>query len=190
MRRTADDIYNELLVLRSQDGDAEALEKLIHRWSPRLLRHAYRLTSDRHVAADAAQEAWVAIMRGLSRLDDPARFPAWAYRITTFKCADWIRRHTRDRARLKNDIQRQRDLDNRADRPEQSSDEVELLRQEMQKLSSDHYAVLSLHYLDGLSVVEIAVALNIRPGTVKSRLHHARQQLKTSMERMNNEQVR
>lgn len=190
MRRTADDIYNELLVLRSQDGDAQALEKLIHRWSPRLLRHAYRLTGDRHAAADAAQEAWVAIVRGLSRLDDPARFPAWAYRITTFKCADWTRQRTRDRARRNTNVQRQRELDDRANGPEHSSNEVERLRQAMRQLGGDHYAALSLHYLDGLSVAEIAVAMNIPTGTVKSRLHHARQQLKTTMERMNNEQAR
>lgn len=183
MRRTPDDIYNELLVLLSQDGDADALEKLIHRWSPRLLRHAYRLTADRHAASDTAQEAWVAIMRGLTRLDDPARFPAWAYRIVTYKCADWTRRRTRDRARHDNHIQRQRDLDSRADSHEPSSDEVQRLRRAMRQLSGEHHAALSLHYLDGLSVAEIAEALNIPPGTVKSRLHHARQRLRTTMER-------
>lgn len=187
MRRTADDIYNELLVLRSQDGDVEAVEKLIHRWSPRLLRHAYRLTGDRDAAADTAQEAWVAIMRGLARLNDPARFPAWAYRITTFKCADWTRRRSRDRAHHDHDVQRQRDLDNRADEPSQSNDAVELLRHAMRQLGGEHYAALSLHYLDGLSVKEIASAMNIPKGTVKSRLHHARQILKTTMERMNHE---
>jgi RNA polymerase sigma factor (sigma-70 family) len=189
MRRTADDIYNELLVLRSQDGDIEAVEKLIHRWSPRLLRHAYRLTGDREAAADTAQEAWVAIMRGLARLNDPARFPAWAYRITTFKSADWTRRRTRDRDHHDHDVHRQRDIESRAVEPGRSNDAVELLRHAMHELSGEHYAALSLYYLDELSVKEIAEAMNIPNGTVKSRLHNARQQLKTTMERMNHEPV-
>ena len=78
-----DRLNDELLVLRCQEGDAEAFELLVGRWQRRLWRHAWRLTGDESTAWDAVQETWVGISRGISRLVDPAVFSAWAYRIVT-----------------------------------------------------------------------------------------------------------
>ncbi len=185
MKRTPEVIYDEWLVLRAQDGDAEALKILARRWHARLYRHAARLTGDAEGASDAAQDAWLAIVRGLRRLDDPARFPAWALRIVSFKSADWIRMQVRDRNRARNATP----AENSAappfsPPPDEPSDDVARLRNALRTLSSDHRAALSLHYLDGLSVDEIALALNVPAGTVKSRLHHARARLKQTLERM------
>ena len=96
--RTPEDIYDELLVMRCQDGDQDSLVALVGQWQPRLLRHAMRLTREHEAASDIVQEAWVAIVRGIRRLDDAARFAPWAYRIVTNKCADWTRRRHRQRA--------------------------------------------------------------------------------------------
>ena len=96
--RTSDDIYDELLVLRLQDGDSAALDELVQRWQPRLLRHAQRLTGLPDAASDVVQAVWVAILRGLNGLGDPACFRRWAYQIVTYKCADWVRERQRDRA--------------------------------------------------------------------------------------------
>src|SRR5512145_1583590 len=92
MQRSPDDIQDELLVLRCQGGESEALHKLVSRWHPRLRRLAERRTADPEAAKDLVQDAWLAIVRGLRRLDDPSRFRVWAYRIVTNKCADWVRR--------------------------------------------------------------------------------------------------
>ena len=94
MTRTHEDIQDELLVLQCQEGDGDALKALIARWQPRLARLAWRLTGESEAARDVVQDAWLAIVRGLKRLDDPARFRWWAYRIVTNKCADWIRRRS------------------------------------------------------------------------------------------------
>lgn len=80
-------INDELLVIRAQEGAVEALSELIQRWQDRLWRLAWRLTDDEQAAWDVLQEAWIVISRRIRRLDDPAAFPAWAYRITTPK--DW-----------------------------------------------------------------------------------------------------
>ena len=85
-------VYLEYLVLSSQKGDGDALEKLIHHWQPRLLKHAWYLTGDGEVAKDMVQEAWIAAMKSFRNLQDPSRFRAWIYRIVTHKCADWVRR--------------------------------------------------------------------------------------------------
>jgi len=83
----SDRVLDELLVLRCQDGEANAFEELVGHWQRKLLRHALHLTGDADGANDVVQEAWFAIVRGIGRIDDPARFPAWAYRIVTHKAA-------------------------------------------------------------------------------------------------------
>ena len=102
MKRQVDDILDELLVLRCQDGEAGAVDQLFRRWQPRLRRHAWRMTGEHDLADDAVQDAWMAILRGLSRLSDPATFPTWAYRIVTRKVVDLIRRKQRQRRAQQN----------------------------------------------------------------------------------------
>jgi len=184
MRRTAEDIHDEWLVLRSQSGDESALPQLVDRWHGRLTAHARRLTGDADAAREASQEAWLAIVRGLPRLNDPARFAPWAYRILTYKCRDWIRRRSRDRARgLRHQSAAGAETSIPAPTPDQSADEpMTAVRAAMRRLSADHRAVLDLHYLDGLGVMEIALALGVPAGTVKSRLHHARGRLRAIIE--------
>ena len=96
MNRNADDILNELLVIRAQRGDESALQLLVRRWHPKLMLHARKLTEREDVAADVVQEGWVAIFRGLHRLKDPATFLGWIYQIVHNKSIDWIRSQTRD----------------------------------------------------------------------------------------------
>ncbi len=63
MARAADQVYDELLVLRCATGDRAALAELIARWQPRLVGYATRLTGRREVAVDAVQETWLAMVR-------------------------------------------------------------------------------------------------------------------------------
>ena len=97
MRRTADQIADELLVLGSQAGDTTAWRRLVERWQPKLFAQALRLAGTREGAADITQESWLAIVRSLRRLDDPARFRFWARRIVANKSADWVRQQQRQR---------------------------------------------------------------------------------------------
>ena len=183
MSRTHEDIQDELLVLQCQQGDAEALKTLITRWHPRLGRLAWRLTAEREAARDIVQEAWLAIVRGLRRLDDPARFRSWAYRIVRNKCADWIRRRVvrRDAVSELQDVAAHAgdDPSTEAD----SASDAARLRSALAELPREQRAILSLHYLDGMPVAEIAAALDVPKGTVKSRLYHARNRLKQTLER-------
>ena len=81
-----DRLNDELLVLRCQEGDAEAFELLVGRWQRQLWRHAWRLTGDEGTAWDVVQETWIGISRGIARLADASAFPAWAYQIVSNKC--------------------------------------------------------------------------------------------------------
>jgi RNA polymerase sigma-70 factor (ECF subfamily) len=174
--------YEELLVLRCQDGEERALGELVDRWQGRFVGHACRLTGRPDAASDVVQEAWIAIVRGLGGLDDPARFAPWAYRIVRNKCVDWVRRQQRRRRlgrELEENRRREEELALANGRHEPRPGRlIEALR----ALPPERQALLSLYYQDGLSVREIAEILEIPAGTVKSRLFQARNQLRDALE--------
>ncbi|MEE8170682.1 MAG: RNA polymerase sigma factor [Phycisphaerae bacterium] len=188
MHRSPEDIEDELLVLRCQGGEPEAFNALVSRWQPRLQRLAKRLTADRDAASDLVQDAWLAIVRGLRRLDDPARFRAWAYRIVTNKCADWIRRRAVRRDAALAFRVAVSDPNDDSGRPTfDEADEITRMRAMLRQLPDVQRTILSLHYLDGLSVLEIATVFNLPTGTVKSRLHNARVRLRRTLQETNHE---
>ena len=176
--RSREQIVDEMLVLAAQGGNHEAFERLATRWNPRLLRHARRLTGDSEGAQEATQESWLAIARGLRRLNDPASFPAWALRITTRRCSDWIARRRRSRSRHA-EAEEVAHLPAPAD---WRSDDVTRVREALLMLDRRRRALMAMFYIDGLTVAEIARVLEIPAGTVKSRLYHAREQLRAALE--------
>ncbi|MBN2296552.1 MAG: sigma-70 family RNA polymerase sigma factor [Pirellulales bacterium] len=179
MTSQSDWIKDELLVLEAQGGDIDAFAALVDRWQPSLWRHAWRLIGDKDAAYDVVQEAWLAMVRGLGRLDDAARFRAWAYAIVSHKCRDWIRRQSRRRG-LRNSLEEfLRGSHDEADRARQR---CENLREALSCLSGADRAILSLRYDEQFTTPEIADILLVPEGTVKSRLHHARNRLRDLLE--------
>jgi RNA polymerase sigma-70 factor (ECF subfamily) len=166
-------ILDELLVLRCREGSRAAFGLLVERWQERLWRHAHRLTGRTDVAWDVLQEAWISITKGLAGLDDPARFGPWAYTIVTRRAADWGRRDGPDEAAVPLADEREPS----APVPE-PSDDVDALRTALARLPGEQRALLSLHYVDGFDVAAIAEILAVPEGTVKSRLHTAREHLR------------
>lgn len=181
MTRNADDILNELLVMQAQRGDSTAMQQLVRRWHPKLIRHARGITERHDVAADVVQEGWIAIFRGLHRLNDPATFRSWAYRIVHHKAVDWIRSQTRQR-KVKQDVGEQMEAVESTATNEEATD-VEKLRGAIKRLSSEQQSLLQMFYDDGMSLNEIAAVLAIPIGTLKFRLFSLRKQLKEMIER-------
>jgi RNA polymerase sigma-70 factor (ECF subfamily) len=168
MDRSVEQLVDEILVMDAQDGKARAMEILVSRWQKRLWKYAYRLTGNSEGAWDVTQETWLGIIKGLRKLNDPANFKAWAYRITTNKSVDWIKKGKNVK---KISIE---EFKNHHQEGKKDADIKELL----QKLDMKKRAVISLFYFEELSVPEISVALKIPNGTVKSRLTKARKELK------------
>ena len=181
MRRSRERIFDEYLASAARAGDRNAFSRLAERWQPKLLAHAWRLTGDAELARDIVQDAWGDIVRGLKHLDNAAAFPAWSFRIVTRRAADAIRKSQR-RRRLNNAVA------NEVDNFVQSTDEIErsadasAIRRAMATLPADHRAAVALFYLQELSVAEIAAALCVPVGTVKTRLMHARRKLRAALE--------
>lgn len=173
-----DRLIDEYLVVAAQSGDRRSLARLAARWQRRLIAHAWRLTGERSLAEDAAQSAWIDIVRGLPRLRDERAFPAWAYRITSRKAARAIAMRIMQRRRnapvdesIASDDPSAFDTAGGAD-----------VRRAVAALPPAHRAAVALFYFDGLSVAETAVALDVPAGTVKSRLMHARAKLRAYLE--------
>ena len=179
MQRDTQRILDEYLVVLSRTGSQTAFDELARRWMPRVLRYAARTLGagrdSTEQVRDVVQETWLGVVRGLRGLEDPAQFPAWIYAITTRKCVDAIRTAARQRrlgARLEADGGTDGGAGN--DKPERHVD----LESAIARLPEDQRKVVHLYYGEDLGIAEIAAACDIPAGTVKSRLHHAREALK------------
>lgn len=173
-RTSSSSVLDEYLVIESRVGDSRAFAWLVRRWHPRLVRHAYGFTRDMDAARDVAQESWMAVIRGLHLLRDPASFRAWAFRIVANKARDWIRREQARRrateaAEVKTD-------------PGLASAAIRRLRTVLAELEPAQRNILTWFYLDEMSIREIADSLDVPAGTVKSRLFYARDALRTAFE--------
>ncbi|WP_376694199.1 RNA polymerase sigma factor [Wenzhouxiangella sp. EGI_FJ10409] len=173
MRTGKERALDAYLAASARTGSRSALDKLAGRWQRKLLAHAHRMTGEADLAADVVQEAWTDILRGIGRLDDVNAFPAWAFRIVTRRCARAIRGRQRRRAGTAA-LARDAGPTTGDDGGHENRADLAVIRRAMAELPAEQRAALGLFYLEGLRVAEIAVALDVAPGTVKTRLMHAR----------------
>lgn len=178
--RRQDRIFDEYLAAAARTGDRRALGALARRWEKRLVRHAFRLSGNIEDARDIAQEAWVDIARGVRRLDDCAAFPAFAFRIVTRRAADFVRRARKARRAVAAFAAEPKRGFDANDGMEASASSPSLIAA-MAALPADQRAAIALFYLEDLSVAEIAAALGVPAGTVKTRLKAAREKLREAL---------
>ncbi|MHC4638323.1 MAG: RNA polymerase sigma factor, partial [Planctomycetota bacterium] len=130
-------------------------------------------TSDIHAAWDITQQCWLEIIKGLNKLNDPACFKAWAYRIATNNSIDWLKSNSK---------YQHISLDSIEIDCYRKNDDLRV-KELVQRLKSDSRVILSLYYFEQLNIFEISITLNIPQGTVKSRLFTAREELKQLWEK-------
>ncbi len=157
-------------------GDRKAFELLYKRWHPKLLRFAYRQTGEAEAAHDVMQNAALTMAKDIYRLKDPSAFSAWAYTIVRRRAADFVKSNVRAR-KVQSELERQPEPESSAD-----SEEALTLKQALQDLPDADQQLLTLFYVDGMKIAEIAAGLRIPAGTVKSRLFTAREKLKSIYE--------
>ncbi len=172
-------IFDALLVLQYQSGNKRALGLLVKRHHSKLCRHSYWYTHDLDASKDIVQDSWSIIITKLTSIRDPNAFGSWAMRIVTRKSLDFLSRNKNDREKLMGYRDTQYNLDVEEDR---ESDLIQL-EKAIKLLPNGQQVVLRLFYTEDYSLKEISTILEISTGTVKSRLFHAREKLKTILKK-------
>jgi RNA polymerase sigma factor (sigma-70 family) len=170
--------HDEWLVVRCQLGERPAFDALIERWHAPLWRYVRQLTSNDDVAQEIAQEVWLRVIRGISRLRDGAKWRAWLFGIARRVLMDRLRAQYAMPMTAETEIADVPVEDTGVDPEELSA----ALHQELAKLPFIEREVLTLFYLRELSLGEVADILGVPLGTVKSRLFRARHLLRRELE--------
>lgn len=169
----------ELLVLRCRRGERAAWEELVASWERPLLYYLRRMARSEGEAVAWLQDTWVRVFTSLGTLSDPARLAAWLYTIARRVA----QRHLGAIAEARGD---EIDADDGADPGRDTLRELEdadAVHWGLGRLAPARREVLVLFFLEDLSLREIAEVLGIPVGTVKSRLHKARSELRSLLER-------
>ena len=165
------------LILRAQTGDARAFDELLESVQEILFRYIYRLVGERGLAEDILQEVFIIIYRKIRWLENPKLFRAWAYRIASREAFKHLKREKRWTEQI-------RDEKVLETIPVESAEEFyapELIAEIprlIKEVSPASRAVLILHYLDEMSLSEVAEILDVSVGTVKSRLAYGLESLR------------
>lgn len=182
MKRDSEQIFDELLIIRCQERDEEAIALLWKRWHPKVLKWSWDFLKNEDLANEIAQESWISIFKGIGKLRDPALFRFWAYKIVQRRSADYIRKLQRERE-LTNELEYEYGAADEVS----SNNEVELMLRAIKELPPMQQEMLRLFYLETYSIKEIAEMISLPEGTVKSRLFHSRQQLKNKLKEASHE---
>ena len=157
---------------QAQRGDRSSLEELLRRHYDRLHALCWRMTGNQADGADAAQEALIAITRGLPRFDARARFGTWAYRVAVNACLDELRRRRRRPMPAEMDALT-REVPAAGGGHDQVVDRI-AIDAALRTLTPEFRAAVVLRDLCGLEYSEIAEVLDVPIGTVRSRLARGR----------------
>jgi RNA polymerase sigma-70 factor (ECF subfamily) len=180
------------VVRRVQSGDVAAFDQLVHKYRERVFGVVYNMTSNREDTADLTQDAFIKTFQSINRFQGQSSFFTWLYRIAVNSTLTHLRKH-----RLRTFFSFEKiDQDDPvsaeliaaltdatgADQATFTRELQEKLNEAMQKLSIRHRTVITLFEIDGLSHQEIAEVMDCSVGTVRSRLHYAKQQLQSELQ--------
>ncbi len=177
----------EILVERATGGDAEAFEALLSAYEKGVYNLAYRLVSDREDAMDIVQEVFLKAFQALPRFRGDSRFSTWLHRVCVNACLDFLRKKQRtqtyslDEPLKAGDPSTTREVRDDGVATEDAVETKSLSDEVLGALSrvdEAHRTIVILADVRGYSYQETADILGLSIGTVKSRLHRARNALR------------
>lgn len=176
-------LEDRALVSQTQDGNRDAFSVLVVRYQTRVLNLIFRRLGDREAALDVAQEVFLRAYRGLPKFQGEASFFTWLYRIALNESS--TAKKQRERRPIPDDVDGERVPD-----PQEGADpgaglarreDSELIRRALADMADEFAQPLILRDLEGMSYQEVADLLQVPLGSVKSRIHRARQTLKNRL---------
>lgn len=156
-------------------------DTLFETYQTEALRAAYLICGNRADAEDVVQDTFVKCYESMHQLHDPTRVKAWLFRILTRTAWRTCQKHRRELP-VENLYDSQEPVGEDASAPLLRADRARAVAQALQSLEPKQRTTAVLYYYNDMSVCEIAQAMGCFEGTVKSRLYHARQHLKESLE--------
>lgn len=183
--RTDDRTEEQILVMRAQRGDQAAFRILVERYQSRTYTLALRMLNRPADAEDASQEAFLAAWKALPKFRMDASFSTWLYRLTVNAATDLLRKRKKTQGDCSLDDEQvpvhAADQSAGPEEQMQRTERQEVLQKAIASLSENHRKILLLREIGGLDYREIGEALELTPGTVKSRLARARQELREKL---------
>ena len=183
-RNSKDEISNAELVRKSQFGDKAAFEQLVIRHQELVFSLAYKLTGNREMANDVAQEAFIRAWKAIEKFRGDSTFSTWIYRITV-NTAWTLRKKAKKHNTLNiDDTYEPIVIDEKKD-PELvaiNSDLSSVLISALDKIPIEQRIIVELKNIEGRSHKEIADYLDISVTAAKVRLHRAHQKLRQILE--------
>ena len=177
------------LATRARAGDSRAFEALVLEHQQRVYNLALRMTGNADDAFDISQEAFLKAWRGLDGFHFESAFSTWLYRLTANACLDFLRAQKR-RQTVSLTVQDedgdevQTQIADTAPTPEQAAlaaEDRRMLETAMNALDAESRTIITLRVINDLSYEQIAEVLEVREGTVKSRLSRAREKLRKKL---------
>ncbi len=179
-------MQDELIIRRAQSGDNDAFEQLLLQHQKSVYNLCLRMTGNADDALDLSQEAFIRAWRALGQYQFDAAFSTWLYRLTSNVCIDFLRKQKRQQhvsltVPDEESAGEEFTLPDPAPGPEEQAihaDAQSAVARAMAALPDDWRIVMQLRVVEELSYEQIAQILDIKVGTVKSRLARARGQLR------------
>lgn len=174
-----------ILIAKIQNGNQASFEKLVLENQTKVYNLALRMVGNEQDAFDMSQEAFIKAYNSIALFRGESRFSVWLYRLTTNVCLDFLRSEGRKSHgsltyMSEEDDDKELEIPDERFSPETLAEKKELreaVNRGLMSLPKDYRAILLLREIDGLSYEEIADALALEEGTVKSRIFRARKRL-------------
>jgi RNA polymerase sigma-70 factor, ECF subfamily len=181
---------DEALLAAHLAGDVSAFDELVRRYRRRVYGICYRYFRSPGDAEDAAQEAFVALLRRAETFAGQSRFSTWMYRVTVNACNDLARKRARRPQAADVEVADLPGDDEAAQAALESRELAVELREALGLLDPEHRRAVVLHDVYGLGYAEIADDSGVAVGTVKSRIHRAHSRLAESLAHLREEPSR
>lgn len=179
------------VVQKVQAGNVGAFDQLVQKYRQQIFAVIYNMTSNREDASDLTQETFIKAFQAIGRFRGKASFFTWIYRIAVNATMTFLKKRNRrrfvsyeniDKEASSSEILERLTASNRSEKGALVSELQEKLNDALQKLSPKHRTVVILHEIEGLEHAEIAEITRTSIGTVRSRLHYAKQQLQSYLQ--------